>query len=411
MSLDALPFELRLIVWCLRTASVHEDGTHIQVLCRRGMDWDSFVRLVDHHRVISPVYQKLKQFAGNCIPKPVLKTLRDGYRRHAQQVLAKTGELVRIVKKFQERGIPVLPFKGPVLSLQAYGELVSRHVGDLDIMVPPEQALVAQEILLHQGYHRTHPDFELTQRQALEYLKNIHHFGYFSQEKEIRVELHWRFGSNRTLFPLDFNALWKDKQTLQLGGVSVATPSLENTMLLLCVHGAQHAWFRLFWVNDITQLMAKNSANDIDWGRLMRRADRLGIERMVAEGVILANLFFGAFLPEPVRVFAEKDKNVRRLLTMAQYLISISAGPAHRPLTQAYAYMKLHSYLLRKDIRYKIYYCLKIMGPSVYDDWQRFPLPDKLFPLYSLLRPFTWIFRWFIRGTNVYQKSPTDRKR
>ena len=65
----------------------------------------------------------------------MLTRLKNRFHGNAHQVLGKTAELVRIVKRFEKKGIPVLPFKGPVLALQAHGNVGSRHVGDLDMMV------------------------------------------------------------------------------------------------------------------------------------------------------------------------------------------------------------------------------------------------------------------------------------
>ena len=113
-------------------------------------------------------------------------------------------------------------------------------------MVPPESVEKAEDILDKQEYKRAHPDFHLTQKQHSVHVRNNHHFGYFCKERGIRVELHWRFGSNRYLFPLRFNDLWGDRQTVRLGGANIATRCLEHTILFLCTHGAGHSWFRVF---------------------------------------------------------------------------------------------------------------------------------------------------------------------
>ena len=131
----------------------------------------------------------------------MLARLKNRFHRNVERVFAKTVELIRIVKQFEKKGIPVLPFKGPVLALQAYDDLGLRHVGDLDIMIPSELVLKAKELLLKEGYQCTYPDFHLTRKQHLVYVRNSHHFEYFCQDRGIRVELHWRFGSNRYLFP------------------------------------------------------------------------------------------------------------------------------------------------------------------------------------------------------------------
>ena len=406
LNLSNVPLELRLILSCLRASAGKKEADQTGELCRRPIDWDNFIKLVDRHRVPAPVYKRLSRFAENSIPKTVLTPLKNRSHRNAQQVLMKTAELVRIVKRFEEKGIPVLPLKGPVIALQAYGNLGSRHVGDLDVMVPPERVLEAQRFLLEEGYQRAHPDFELTTRQDLSYIRNNHHFGYFSQERRIRVELRWRFGSNRRLFPLGFNELWRDRQTIFLGGVEVATPSLEHTILLLCTHGAGHAWFRLFWLNDVARIVIKNDS--IDWDILMRHAGQLGVRRMVAEGVLLAGHLLGSPLPEPVRVFAEKDRGVDRLVKMSLSLINHPGGTFHKPLTRSYYCSKLHGLMLRSDLRYKLAFCTIQLG-ATYSDWDRVPLPDALFPLYFLVRPVTWFFRWYVPKTKVYREGPMGR--
>ena len=406
LNLPSIPLELRLILSCLRASAGQKEGDQISELYRRAIDWDIFIRLVDRHRVPSPVYQNLNRFEGNSIPELALTRLKNRSHRNAQRVLAKTAELVRIVKRFEKNHIRILPIKGPVVALQAYGNLGSRHVGDLDIMVPPESVKKAEDVLLQQGYKRIHPDFDLTEKQHSAYLGLHHHFGYFCQERGINVELHWRFGSIRYLFPLKFDDFWRDRKTVKLGGADVATLSLEHTILLLCTHGAIHAWSRLFWLNDIACLMKKHGA--IDWHSLMMHAARLGIGRMVAEGIILSNLLLDTPLPDPMRTFSEKDKGVERLVRSAIYLITHHKPEFYSPGTSAYWCSKYNLFGLRSDPRYKLGFCLLHMGASS-GDWNRFPLPDALFPVYYLIRPYFWLFRWYIRGTEIYLKITKDR--
>lgn len=356
--------------------------------------------------MVSPVYQRLKSVGGNGVPEAVLADLGNRYRRNVQQVLAKTAELVRLLRQFEKAGIPVLPFKGPVIGIQAYGDVGSRHVGDLDIMVGPKRALEAEVVLRGEGYQRTHPHFVLTLRQASVYVKNNHHFGYMRRDSGPRVELHWRFGSNRYFFPLGFDELWQNRQSLLLGGVNVPTLSVEHTVLLLCAHGAGHHWFRLFWLNDLARLVTGKES--VEWPRLMDHADGLGIGRMVVEGVTLANLLLGSPLPVPVRTCAAKDRGLKRLVQMALHLISLPDGPSHKPFTRAYCYSKMHKALLRKDRRYKLAFCLGMLGAS-YGDWERVPLPDGLFPLYYLLRPAMWFLRWYAPKSRAYQEGPMGR--
>ena len=230
-----MPVELRLILSCLRVVADQDAEKQIEALSRRVMDWDAFIKLSDRHRVFSLVYSDLKRFAGNSIPKIVLTHLKNRFYRNAQQVLTKTAELVRIVKRFDQNNIPVLPLKGPVLALQVFGNVGLRHVGDLDIMIPAECVKKAENFLQQEGYRRTYPGFDLTPGQHSHYTLHSKHFGFYNQDRKISIELHWRLGSNPYLFPLQFDAIWKDRQTVRLGGANVAALSLEHTIAIpLC---------------------------------------------------------------------------------------------------------------------------------------------------------------------------------
>ena len=151
------PLALQFLLICLRAPEDLKAVSEVRALTGRGVDWDFFMELVERHGVVSPVYRRLKCFADNNIPKPVLLHLRERYQQNVQQVLVKTSELVRILKRLEQNGISILPLKGPVVSMQAHGDLGSRHVGDLDILVPPDQVLKAEAILLQVGYRRIRP--------------------------------------------------------------------------------------------------------------------------------------------------------------------------------------------------------------------------------------------------------------
>jgi hypothetical protein len=373
-------------------------GDQIDSLSHKAIDWDLFVRLVDRHRVVSQAYKSLHQFAANSVPETVLIRLRERAHRNAQRILTKSAELVHILKGFDQRDISALSFKGPVMGLLAYGDLGSRHVGDLDIMIPVESIEKADNFLRQEGYQRTEPGFMLTPKQHAVYQRNNYHFRYFCKERAIRVELHYRYGSNPALFPLKFDEAWERRQTVKLGGIDVATLSLEHTIQLICVHGAAHAWFRLFWLNDLAQLLYRHQT--IDWTKQMGQADRLGIRRVMAEGVILATLLLKSPLPRQVKIYEQSDSVVHDLVRMTYYRIRYSVDYPCKPFTLDYFREKLYDVSLRKDLPYKLNFFLYQIGPS-YDEFESVILPDLLFSLYFFLRPFTWVSRWYAQRTKI----------
>lgn len=366
------------------------------------IDWDNFIKLVDWHGVPSLVYKKLNRLAENKIPGPVISRLRTHAQRGARRVLLKTSELVHLLKQFDHRGISALSLKGPALAMQTYGDLNTRPVGDLDILVPAAYMASADHLLRQEGYQRTHPDFNLTPRQYAFYKRNNYHFDYYCKKRRISIELHYRYGSNRALFPLKFNKAWGRRQTVRLGGIDVATLSLEHTLMFLCVHGAAHSWLRLFWLDDVARIL--RSHQTIAWDRQMAQAGRLGVRRVVSEGVILSSLLLNSPLPEPVRTYGQKDKKVWQLVRMAYDRIQSLEKGECKPFMPGYFREKLHDFRLCDDPAYKLYFFLYQIGPS-HDEWESDTLPGLLFFLYFFLRPFTWVYRWYAKRTKVYRQG------
>ena len=57
-------------------------------------------------------------------------------------------------------------------------------------------------------------------------------------------------------------------------------------------------------------------------------------------------------------------------------------------------YEELNEINLRRELRYKLHcFAAGLTSPN---DWKILHLPDVLFPLYFVLRPFLWFWRWFL---------------
>jgi hypothetical protein len=388
-AISRMDAELKLLIACLGPAERTGDWEPVPALIQNGIDWKAFCFLADRHRVTAPVYNRLSELGSETLPKTVLITLQHHGRKIAQEVLLKAAELALLSKQFEKKGIAVLALKGPALALQIYGVLGTRSFRDLDIMVAPERLEKAEKILLSNGYQRIDPAFVLSPRQYLSYLQTGHHFNYFSKEKNQFVELHWRFSNSRHLFPFEFHDLWKAHRTVEISGAEIHTPSNEHTAFLLFVHGALHAWSRLFWLYDIHHLLRQDTF--VDWPAFMKNAGRIGINRMVAEGILLAHLFFGSPIPESMHEIA-RDKAIQRLIKISLFLMKEPEAGFIRPFSLRYVYEKVYTYSLCREPGYKLAFFFQHLRPASVD-WFNIPLPDTLFPFYYVIRPFLWFFR------------------
>src|ERR1700690_4387813 len=88
--------------------SSHERHAHrIRRILSRSLDWDRFLNLVDHHRVVPQVYGQLS-VPAHLVPGRQVDSLRLLYQDNARKALWVTGELIRLLRPFESLGINAL---------------------------------------------------------------------------------------------------------------------------------------------------------------------------------------------------------------------------------------------------------------------------------------------------------------
>ncbi|NWH03394.1 nucleotidyltransferase domain-containing protein [Desulfobacter latus] len=393
MTISQFPPELSLLTTCLRQFNREAPIDGFEKRIGKGMDWHLFFQLVERHRVAVQAYHSLKRLPQGHVDPHILNRLKNQSGLVVQRSLAITAQLASLAQQFDDARIPFLAFKGPIAGYDLYGNPGVRQMRDLDILVDPDQLTRAETVLRERGYHRTVPDFTMTARQFSYYKKNQHHFVYAHPEKTCVVELHWRLFNNPALLPMEYRTLWQHKREIKVGHQRVRTFGPEHTFLILSIHGSKHHWNRLFWLNDIARLMRKEVISD--WSEFIERVKGMGLERMVAEAVFLSHRILGTSLPEPVRQIISGDSVIQKMIHRSLFLIASPEGRIF-PFSRAYWYIRWHKTYLVQNIRYHLWYAGMNAGPRL-GDMKNVPLPDPLFPLYYLIRPFTWFNRFFIQ--------------
>jgi hypothetical protein len=392
LRLPGMTQEMLLLLACCRASISKEDSEKIRTLGHGPIDWNTFINLADRHRVTPLVRRSLNRYSTERIPDYVVDSLSARVEKNTQRALTMTSEFVRVFKFLAQRSIPVIPLKGPILALQLYDDVGLRHVGDLDLLVTRQNVEETDQVLLRKGYKRIKPDFALPSAQKAAFLNLGDHFTYFHDSRQIKIELHWRWHSNPYLLPLDMERARKRGQTVIVADTEVKTVGIDDTILYLCTHGATHIWLRLFWLCDLVQILHKNST--IDWTALMSRAIELGVQRPLIQGLTLSNLLLGSPLPEPVRAHAESDPLMPRIIKAGLSGVLMRLPDPGTRTMRVLVKEKLNEINLRRELRYKLH-CLTT-GLTSPNDWKILRLPDVLFPLYFVLRPFLWFWRWFL---------------
>jgi hypothetical protein len=344
------------------------------------LDWPALLKLANHHQVIPQLYTRLASapFAPGLPPQP-LQQLKSQYWSIAlrNQRLAET--LLETTHQLAQAGIPSIPFKGPVLAVQAYGDLRQRQFLDLDLLVAESDSLPALHLLTQAGWQPEHP---LDPRTASWMVRSAYHLRLrrASPARPADVlEIHWTIADRSHVHPLKAADLWADLSRFELLSQELPRLSLLNTLLAACLHGASNQWQNLKWIVDIARLLA--SSDSLDWERLLHRARQLGYLRLLLTGLHLAQCACCAPLPEVVARQVQADRGV----TALGQLVLESTLPAirsHGPLENNRFFLRS-----RERLRDRLYYLFDQAFIPKSADWEAVSLPASLYPAYYLIRP------------------------
>ena len=304
-----------MLLCCARTVSEPADTERLRALLRLPLVWEDILRLAEFHRLLPLLDRHLEEAEPEAVPAPVRAVLQA--RRHAGRLRETllVGALHSLLAQFAAAGIAALPYKGPALAAQVYGDAFLRPCSDLDILIPPPDILRVKALLLAQGYQSQHQFADAAEEAA--HLQTDCEYNFIRPADQLLVEVHWRFRPQSFPFPLDLEELWGRRETISLAGVPVPTLAWGDYLLLLCVHGAKHRWERLIWVCDIAEIVRAH--RDLPWGEIRARAERLGCGRILLLGLLLARDLLEAPVPDAMlratpRAVAFLGGRVRRQL-------------------------------------------------------------------------------------------------
>lgn len=381
--------EFRLLLACARKTPRSVDSEQIVRLCHQPLDWQLFLRLVARHRVAPLIWRNLKRVDPPLVPIQIQTDLKKMVEKNTLNALTHAAELVRLSRCFEAAGIRTLPFKGPVLAVQAYEKLELRHAGDLDFLLDPVTVWDADRILKNAGYIRTIPEYPLSTGQAAAFMKIRKDFTYTHPKSAIYIELHWRLCQNEYLLPLGFEELWSKREFVKFSSESVAAMPYPELLLYLCAHGAHTGWFRLKWLCDVAELAGEDSSADMT--TLIARAEDLGVTRMLVQGFLLANQMLNMPLPSALSQRMRQDRTVQYLVDLATQALRQDEcywSTDNTPLSWMPRQVQ-YRLKLRENVCYKMH---NFFFYSLWTDYCRWiPLPERLFPLYFLMAPLPWI--------------------
>jgi hypothetical protein len=296
---DGVSTEIALLIACTRSQLDARAVERVRTLAARVRDWASLVELGQRHRLVPLLYTHLTAAAGDLVPDETRRALRDEFAANAATNLALGAELLAIVQLLASRGIDALPYKGPILAQCIYGSLASRQMKDVDILVRPRDVKAVVASLATRGYERVTSALPGARHLGLEHQCVLTRF-----EDDVIIELHWSVVPRALAPAVTLEDLWPNRLHTSILGRALPSPSHEDTLVVLCIHGAKHQWARLEWVCGVAELIR---SKPVDWHKVQDRAKHWHARRMLSTGLLLAAELLEAPVPDAILERVRRD--------------------------------------------------------------------------------------------------------
>lgn len=365
-----------VVLACAHTGWDEARRARLDALLRGPVDWDAVARIAGAHGLVPLIERQLSRVGPPVVPYALLERLGERCRETTRWNLLLAAELLRLLEDFGRAGVPVVPFKGPVLAMTVYGDLGLRDFFDLDLLLRPSDVARAREVLRARGYR---PAFELTPAQERVLLRRHYELPFVRAGDATVIELQWRIGPRHFALTLDVDHLQRPLVYPTVLGRKVASLAPEDLLLVLCVHGTKHLWRRLAWVVDVAETL--HAHPEIDWPVMLRTARRLGGERMLLLGLALARDLLGTAIPGPALARLEAEPAVATLAGRCREVVSTRA-----PKTPSLIEAGVFHLRARERLRDRVRYVAGVILATTPGDWAVASLPGWLFLLYYPLR-------------------------
>lgn len=246
--------ELQVLIDCLKVVLLDASPVLLEnALNKQKLDWQRFEKLLVYHKVRPIVYTAFKQIG---LQHPIMERLEKIQKNQALRDLVSTHQVYEIARVFRENNLEIMPYKGMVFKEKLFENQTLRERNDIDLIVLPENAVPALQLLFSMGYSLVYN--KKTDAASLAFLiDNLASSEISLTRREMphqaTIDFHWGvhefppFGDyTRSLF----------EQIHREGDIRMPNP-MGIFSMLLNHHGGREFWVRLKHLADLIQFLKK----------------------------------------------------------------------------------------------------------------------------------------------------------
>ena len=298
-----------MIIPLLRTLYHPEDPAHDLIFDARELHTE-----IREHSIGAQVYHLLKTAGIEInVSSSIHELLYRSYETGFLQSLLIKRETEKLLKEFENQGVPVIPLKGTILAERYYGHYAARGTSDIDLLIHPEHLEAAVKCVRKCGFNTT------SQENPVHY-----HHEWFKQAsglpEPLAVELHWSLVQSDTS-QMNMGAAWTTSEPLtDYKNVRVLSPSY--TFYTLCLHGASHQMDSLKYVVDLLHMLERHH-EQIDFTWVLKQADLDHTRRRIGAALSVVSQFLPDLASlqgiayEHIHIYNQKSRLYRLLFTLS----------------------------------------------------------------------------------------------
>ena len=202
-------------------------------------------------------------------------------------------EAATLSSDLAKRRVKHIVFKGVNIQALFYNGFVEqRYCDDIDLLIAPQDLLVAASVFTDRQYVLREPQDIVKLSEFLRQHSRWYRWRDIGWEKTKhggeRLDLHWRL-ADKFILPVDTHYLLSESESVSVNGVDIPCMPFSTLFVYVCVHGHMDHFFRLRYLVDIYCALHQ-PAYDAD--QVTRLAQKWGVLEVVTQSISLANRFF-----------------------------------------------------------------------------------------------------------------------
>jgi hypothetical protein len=295
--------ETKILILCSRIDIYEEIKEELKSILEKNIDWHKVLQFAIFHRVVGLLYKNLSQLHFN--NKQIINTYQQYYQHSLERNTKIYEKLSIVLNELKQKNIKIILRKGVVLAKLLYKDIGLRPMGDIDILVHPEDWLEIDNILKENGFVSR---YDILKIQKLSNNRLFFHILYPYKTKDhidnmdysnlIAIEPRLRI-DEFDFYKTNIDKIWQNAIDFSCDGIKALMLSYEDMIMELCFNLSKHNFNKLRRSCDINEFILRYK-NVINWDVFIKKSYERRLHPLNYLGLKRVKKIFNTPIPENI---------------------------------------------------------------------------------------------------------------